>query len=166
MTRKERVGLVVDASYLYNAKTILGGNIDYGALRQVMSEKFGAITEAVVQCKDIPGQRSFFSALHAFGYGYKKMRDINVAGWLTSMAEIIMSVANRVDRLIVAVGDDRMAPILEFVENAIECDITLVGFADKTEKELLAFAGNEFVEIDASCQYVPAARKNQDSVSM
>lgn len=147
------VGLVVDAPYLYAAKEVLGGNVDYVKLYNKVSE-FGEISHAVVHTKDMPGQRKFLAALKSTGYEvFSKNGDSESRWWIQEVAKSILMAAPHVSHLVVAVGDARLAPILEFAEMNWGCQITVMGFRDRTDEDILDIAGAGFVEVDTEYAY-------------
>lgn len=154
MSKSNNVGLIVDAPYLYNAKTVLGANVDYTALYRKVSG-FGELVHAHVHAQEIPGQAKFLTALTKIGYTVHTRNEANQARWwVHNMAESIIAIAPTVGRLVAAVGDGRLAPILEFAEATWGCEITVIGFREHCSDDILEFADDGFIQLDESIAYV------------
>jgi hypothetical protein len=153
MSNQNKLGLVVDVPYLYAAaKSIFGANIDYTTVYK-MAGRGGDLTHAYCQLIAMPNQKKFLGALRTTGYRYLALPgDGTTAIWATELAQTILSIAPHVQSLMVAVADDRLAPILEFVEDTWNCKITLIGFADKVGPELREL-GYDFIEFTENVLY-------------
>lgn len=149
--QQQRVGLIVDAPHLYQSRELFGANIDYTSLYRKVSE-YGEITHAQAHLRDIPGQQKFLAALASTGYTtYSRSGDSTSRRWIATIADSIMALAPHVGHLVVAVGDDRLAPILEFAESNWGCKITVLGFKkEDSDRDLYEF---DYVELDATYTY-------------
>lgn len=155
MSKRPNVGFVADVAYLYQAKEILGGNIDYSALRKLVETAAdGVVSNAIAQVKGIPNQGKFLHSLKAGGYRYWVChRDPESPVWVTDMANSILSIAPFVKTLVVASGDDRLASICDFVADTWKCNVIVVGFSGLVGEEL-SDASNTRIYLDERVIYV------------
>lgn len=164
-----QIGLVVDATYLYAAKDVIGSNVNYNRLVEVV-RGMGNVRHAVCHIKANHGQRKFIGALKSQGFEVIS-KSANPEGnpWVADVADSIMNVSRYVNHLVVAVGDDRYTPILEWAWATWGCKVTLVGLSkdhlDDGLSELLDDPefGASFLEIDSSFAYSAVAAGVSDS---
>lgn len=166
---KEQIGLVVDATYLYAAKDVIGSNVNYGALMQAVAA-IGEVRHAVCHVKANPGQRKFLGALKAHGFTVvSKAGNPDGDHWVSDVADSIMGMCRHVDHMVIAVGDDRYAPIIEWVWATWGCKVTLIGLRPdlmgEAIQEILADKdiGTNFLEVDASFAYAAAQPAHADA---
>lgn len=151
---QKTVGLIVDIPYLYAAKNILGENIDYGAVMARAAELTGAtVGPAIAHVRRIPGQGKFLSSLSSSGYNYF-VRDwkSDDPRWVQEVARSIIELAPDVDELVLAVGDGRLASIVDFVADVWKIDVKAIGFREVTDDDI-ADAVSGFTELDKSICY-------------
>lgn len=151
------IGLVVDATYLYSAKDLIGSNINYNHLADTVRE-MGSVRHAACHVKANHGQRGFLAALKSQGFEVlSRSHNNDSPEWLSDVAESIMNIAKYVDHLVLAVGDSRYAPIIEWAANTWGCQITLMGFHSTMGEEIQDLVGADglanLLEIDESFAY-------------
>lgn len=157
-SRFSNQGLVVDVNYLYQAKELLGGNLDYNAVvREANRLGPGQVIMSKAHIRNGLGQRKFVSALRGIGFDiHSHASDAGTRNWVADIAESIMAVAPHVDHLIAGTGDGRLSPILEFAHINWNCAISVIGFRDSTDQdifELLEDIGGKFIDLDESFLY-------------
>jgi hypothetical protein len=165
MSNQNKLGLVVDVPYLYAAaKSIYGANIDYTTV-YTMASKGGDLTHAYCQLIAMPNQKKFLGALRTTGYRYFALPgDGTTAIWASELAQTILSIAPHVNEMLLAIADDRLAPILEFVEDTWGCKIKLLGFEDHVGQELREL-GYEFIQFTENVLYGNRATAVQNSTA-
>lgn len=164
-----QIGLVVDATYLYAAKDVIGSNVNYNRLVEVV-RGMGNIRHAVCHIKANPGQRKFIGALKSQGFDVvSKASKPEGNPWVADVADSIMNVSRYVDHLVIAVGDDRYVPIIEWAWATWRCKITLIGLSrDLMDIGIQEILDDEemrvsYLELDSSFSYSAVAAGVSDS---
>ncbi len=161
MSNSNLIGIVADVSYLYNAKLVagFGTNLVYGILYRKLASR-GQVHIARAHTKDIPGQGKFLSSLAKTGFDVSLTHgDPDSPRWVNSLAESIIGIAPHVNTLVLAIGDDRLTPIVEYAENLYSIRLEFIGFKGYTGQELFDYASDSFTELDASYAYTPKPRE-------
>lgn len=156
MGKHRSLGIVADASYLYHAKEILGANVDYALMAKLGLDIAGpglSLGPSIVHLKDIPGQGKFLSSLRSAGYQYFcKDWDSASPGWIHELGKSVLDIVPYVDKLVVAVGDGRLASVIDFVSEVWDVNVYAIGFKQHTDDDILD-AAISFTELSDSICY-------------
>ena len=164
----QRVGIFVDVQNLYysarfaydmkvNFKTILAEAVQKRILIRAIAY--------VIQTEDLMNE-PFFEALQSFGFEVKA-KDLQIfAGgakkgdWDVGIAMDAISLAPKLDTLILVSGDGDFEPLVRHLQRSLGCRVEVIAFGKSTSSKLIE-AADHFTDLDKSKKYlIPGRNKN------
>jgi uncharacterized LabA/DUF88 family protein len=152
--RGQRVGLFVDVQNMfYSAKHLYQAKINYRRLIEDLTAGRHLVRAvAYLVTKPEVDQTAFVDALTRLGYEikvkYLKIRPDGTAkgDWAMELSLDVMSIAPRLDTVILVTGDGDYVPLVERLK-VLGCRTEVVGFPQNTATELMNVS-HAFVAID------------------
>lgn len=144
MNHSQRVGVFVDvANMYYSAKNIHGTRVNFGKiLEEAVGDRELVRAIAYVIKADSPDEARFFEALDNQGFEVK-MKDLQVfAGgakkgdWDVGIAVDAISMAQKLDAVILVTGDGDYLPLVQYLKSAAGCRVEVLAFAESTSQKL------------------------------
>lgn len=151
----QRVGIFVDVSNLYHsARNLYKAKVNFGAvLKSVVSGRQLIRAVAYVVSADLPEEKGFFEALHRAGFEVRQ-KDLQVfAGgakkgdWDVGITVDAITLAQKLDVVILATGDGDYIPLLNYLRNNTGCRVEVVSFGRSTSAKLVESA-DAFLDLD------------------
>lgn len=154
--KDQRVGVFIDTQNLYHcAKNLYRANVNFGqVVKDALAGRSLVRALAYVITTESGEEKSFFEALakvgietktkplQIFGSGAKK------ADWDVGLAIDAVSLAPKVDAVIIASGDGDFVPLVECLQTN-GCQVEVVSFGKSTSGKLIE-AADEFTDLDES----------------
>ncbi len=152
--KNQRVGVFIDTQNLYHcAKNLYRANVNFGqVVKDALAGRSLVRALAYVITTESGEEKSFFEALakvgietktkplQIFGSGAKK------ADWDVGLAIDAVSIAPKVDVVIIASGDGDFVPLVKYLQMN-GCQVELVSFGKSTSGKLIE-AADEFTDLD------------------
>lgn len=144
MNYSQRVGVFVDvANMYYSAKNIHGTRVNFGKiLEEAVGDRQLVRALAYVIKADSQDEDRFFEALDKQGFEVK-MKDLQVfAGgakkgdWDVGIAVDAISLASKLDVVILVTGDGDYLPLVQYLKSASGCRVEVLAFAESTSIKL------------------------------
>lgn len=155
--KDQRVGIFIDAQNLYHsAKNLYGGKVNFG---QVVKDALGGRVmiraSAYVITTETGDEKNFFEALGKVGITIKT-KDLQIfsggakkADWDVGMAIDAISLASKLDAVVLVTGDGDFIPLVEYLQITQGCQVELVSFKKSTSTKLIE-AVDDFMDLDAT----------------
>ena len=164
----QRVGIFVDVQNLfYSARNLYDAKIDFGKLLEsAVRDRLLIRAIAYLVHKEGVDQSGFEEALRRFGYEIKikdlKERDDGSAkgDWDMGIAIDSISIAPRLDAVILISGDGDFVPLVEMLQ-ARGCRVEVLAFERSTASELKE-AADLYTRIEESLLLKDRNRKNSN----
>ena len=151
--KSQRVGIFIDTQNLYHsAKNLYKSKVNFGA---VMKEALAGRT--LIRCvsyvirTESDEEKSFFEALNKIGIE-TKVKDIRIfaggakkADWDLGMAIDTVTMAEKLDVIVLATGDGDFVPLVEYLRNK-GCQVEVIAFGKSAAGQLREIA-DDFVDI-------------------
>ena len=153
--KEQRVGIFIDTQNLYHsAKNLYGGRVNFGA---IMKEAVGnrALIRAVayVITTESGEEQGFFEALAKIGIE-TSTKDLQIffggakkADWDVGMAVDAITMAPKLDTVILFTGDGDFIPLVEYLRTHSGCQVEVVSFGRSTSGKLKE-ATDHFLDLD------------------
>jgi uncharacterized protein (TIGR00288 family) len=161
MLKDQRVGVFVDAQNMYHsARNLYRAKVNFKeVLKAAVSGRVLVKAVAYVVTSDVPEEKAFFEALERSGF-YLKMKELQVfAGgikkgdWDVGMAIDAISMAEKLDVIVLVTGDGDFAPLAEYLKHK-GVVVEIVAFGRSTSAKLIATADNFFNLEDSHEKYL------------
>jgi len=151
----QRIGILIDAQNLYHsAKNLYRGRVNFGNIlkdavagRQLIRAIAYAITtesgeeENFLDALENLGIETRTKDLQVFSSGSKK------ADWDVGMAVEAISVAPKLDTIILATGDGDFVPLVDYLQIHSGCQVEVISFGKSSSSRLID-AADEFIDMD------------------
>ncbi|MBU6371001.1 MAG: NYN domain-containing protein [Patescibacteria group bacterium] len=151
----QRVGMFIDTQNLYHsAKNLYGGKVNFGkVVEDALAGRDLIRATAYVITTESGDEKSFFEALGKVGIT-TKTKDLQIfaggakkADWDVGMAVDAISLAPKLDAVILVTGDGDFVPLVEYLKVTEGCQVECVSFGRSTSSKLIA-AVDDFLDLD------------------
>lgn len=142
--RQQRVAVFIDAQNLYHsAKNLYQKRVNFGAILQEAVGGRQLVRAVAYVIRTESGEESaFFEALQKLGIE-TRVKDLQVfyggakkADWDVGLAIDAVSIASKVDAIVIASGDGDYIPLLEYVRYATGTQVEVISFGKSTSGKL------------------------------
>ncbi|OHA58863.1 MAG: hypothetical protein A2571_00575 [Candidatus Vogelbacteria bacterium RIFOXYD1_FULL_44_32] len=153
--KSQRVGVFIDTQNLYHsAKNLYGARVNFGAiLKDAVDDRQLIRARAYVVTTEAGDEKNFFEALHKIGIEVKT-KDLQIfmggakkADWDVGLAVDAISMAPKLDAVIIVSGDGDFVPLVEYLRTNMGCQVEAVSFGRSTSLRLKE-AVDEFLDLD------------------
>lgn len=151
----QRVGIFIDAQNLYHsAKNLYGAKVNFGeVVKKGLGERTLIRSLAYVITSEAGDEQSFFEALTKLGIETKtKNLQVFSSGnkkgdWDVGLAVDAISMAPKLDTIILISGDGDFVPLVEYLQINQGCQVEVVSFGKSSNKQLKEIA-DDFIDLD------------------
>ncbi len=153
--KSQRVGVFIDTQNLYHsAKNLYGARVNFGAiLKDAVDDRQLIRARAYVVTTESGEEKNFFEALHKIGIEVKT-KDLQIfiggakkADWDVGLAVDAISMAGKLDAVIIVSGDGDFVPLVEYLQTNMGCQVEAVSFG-RSSSSRLKEAVDEFLDLD------------------
>lgn len=153
--KEQRVGVFIDAQNLYHtAKNLYGKKVNFGNVLEVaVGERSLIRALAYVITSEAGDEESFFEALTKLGIE-TKTKDLQIfssgnkkGDWDVGLAIDAVSMAPKLDTIILVSGDGDFVPLVEFLKINKGCQVEVVSFGRSSSQKLKEVA-DDFIDLD------------------
>ncbi|MDQ5958025.1 MAG: hypothetical protein QG665_368 [Patescibacteria group bacterium] len=153
--KSQRVGVFIDTQNLYHsAKNLYGARVNFGAiLEAAVTDRQLIRARAYVVTTEAGDEKNFFEALNKIGIEVKT-KDLQIfmggakkADWDVGLAIDAISMAPKLDAVIIVSGDGDFVPLVEYLQTNMGCQVEAVSFGRSTSLRLKE-AVDEFQDLD------------------
>lgn len=157
--KDQRVGIFIDTQNLYHsAKNIHHAKVNFGKVVQTaLAGRHLIRCIAYVISSEAGDETSFFEALAKAGIE-TRTKDLQVfaggakkADWDVGIAVDAISMAPKLDAVILISGDGDFVPLVEHLQLAQGCQVEVVSFGKSTSARLIE-AADDFIDLDADAK--------------
>ncbi len=151
----QRVGVFIDTQNLYHsAKNLYKAKVNFGAiLEESVAGRQLIRARAYVVTTESGEETTFFEALEKLGIEVKT-KDLQIffggakkADWDVGLAIDAITVAPKLDAVILATGDGDFVPLAEYLQIHSGCQVEVISFG-KSSSSKLREACDEFTDMD------------------
>lgn len=155
--KEQRVGVFIDAQNLYHsAKNLYGARVNFGnVVRDAVAGRHLVRAIAYVITSETGEERGFFEALEKMGIE-TKTKNLQVfaggakkADWDVGIAVDAISIAPKLDAVVIVSGDGDFVPLVEFLKYSLGCQVEAVSFG-KSSSGKLKESVDDFYDLDLS----------------
>jgi len=153
--KEQRVAVFIDTQNLYHtAKNLYKRRVNFGALLKeaVASRKLVRAVAYVITTEN-QDEKAFFEALGKLGIE-TKTKDLQIfwggakkADWDVGLAIDAITMANKLDAVILVSGDGDFVPLVEYLQINSGVQVEVVSFGKSTSAKLKE-AANDFLDLD------------------
>lgn len=152
--KEQRVGVFIDTQNLYHsAKNLYKSKVNFGnVLKQAVAGRELIRARAYVVTTESGEEQGFFEALEKLGIE-TKTKDLQVfyggakkADWDVGMAIDAISMASKLDAVILATGDGDFVPLVEYLKYKEGSQVEVVAFG-KSASSRLRDAADDFIDL-------------------
>lgn len=152
--KDQRVGIFIDTQNLYHsAKNLYQARVNFGnVVKQALGERRLIRAVAYVITTETGEERAFFEALNKLGIE-TKTKDLQVfyggakkADWDVGMAIDAVSMASKLDTVVLATGDGDFVPLVEYLKMKEGCQVEVIAFG-KSASLRLKEAADDFIDM-------------------
>jgi len=153
--KHQRVAVFIDTQNIYHsAKNLYKAKVNFGKLvEDVVAGRKLIRAQAYVITSEAGDEQSFFEALGKAGIE-TKTKDLQVfssgakkADWDVGLAVDALTVAPKVDTVILIAGDGDFVPLVDALKIQYACQVEVVSFGRSTSSKLREVA-DEFIDLD------------------
>jgi uncharacterized LabA/DUF88 family protein len=153
--KAQRVGVFIDTQNLYHsAKNLYHAKANFGAiLKDVVEGRTLIRAVAYVVTTESGDEKNFFDALSKVGIEVRtKPLQIFIGGakkadWDVGLAIDAVTMAAKLDTVIIASGDGDFVPLVEYLKNTHGCQVEVVAFGKSSSARLIE-ASDDFLDLD------------------
>ena len=159
--KNQRVGIFIDIQNLYHcAKHLYHGRVNYKELIRSLVDNRQLIRAIgyVVKSESAEGEAAFFEVLEKTGIELR-VKDLQIfaggvkkADWDVGMAVDAISLAEKVDAVVLVTGDGDFVPLVEYLKGG-RAQAEVIAFARSTSQKLKE-AADDFVDLGSSPQFL------------
>jgi len=153
--KEQRVGIFIDAQNLYHtAKNLYGAKVNFGAIvKDALAGR--ALIRAIAYAITTEGgeEQGFLEALEKVGIE-TKTKDLQVfaggakkADWDVGLAVDAITMAPKLDTVIIVSGDGDFIPLVEYLQMNEGCQVEVVSFGKSTSGKLKETV-DDFMDLD------------------
>ena len=153
--KNQRVGIFIDTQNLYHsAKNLYSAKVNFGqVVKDALDGRVLIRATAYVITTESGDEKSFFEALTKVGIT-TKTKNLQIfpggskkADWDVGMAIDAISLAGKVDAVVLITGDGDFIPLVEFLKINHGCQVECVSFGKSTSAKLIE-AVDGFMDLD------------------
>lgn len=150
----QRVGVFIDTQNLYHcAKNLYKAKVNFGSvLKDAVAGRELIRARAYVVTTESGEESSFFEALEKLGIEIKT-KDLQIfyggakkADWDVGLAIDVISMASKLDAVIIASGDGDFIPLVEYLKYNEGCQVEVIAFG-KSASSRLREAADDFIDM-------------------
>ena len=155
--KEQRVGVFVDVANMYHsAKNLYGARVNFNEVLKaaVDGRRLIRAIAYVIKSNSVEEQ-SFFEALDKVGFEVKT-KDLQVfaggakkADWDVGLAIDAVTMAPKLDSVIIISGDGDYVPLVEYLQNTHGCQVEVVAFGKSSSARLIETA-DDFLDLDVN----------------
>lgn len=151
----QRVALFIDTQNLYHsARNLYHSRVNFGGvLKEAVGDRQLIRARAYVVTTESGEEKSFFEALAKVGIE-TVTKDLQVffggakkADWDVGMAVDAITMAPKLDAIILATGDGDFVPLVEYLQMHAGCQVEVISFGRSTSSKLKE-ATDDFMDMD------------------
>lgn len=151
----QRVGVFIDTQNLYHsAKNLYRGRVNFGAiLKDAIGDRDLIRARAYVVTTESGEEKAFLDALYKLGIEIRS-KDLQVfsggakkADWDVGLAVDAISLAPKLDAIIIVSGDGDFVPLVQYLQTNMGCQVEVVSFG-RSSSARLKEAADDFVDLD------------------
>ena len=151
----QRVGVFIDTQNLYHsAKNLYHGRVNFGAiLKDAIGDRDLIRARAYVVTTESGEEKAFLDALYKLGIEIRS-KDLQVfsggakkADWDVGLAVDAISLAPKLDAIIIVSGDGDFVPLVQYLQTNMGCQVEVVSFG-RSSSARLKEAADDFVDLD------------------
>lgn len=141
--KNQRVGIFIDTQNLYHsAKNLYKSKVNFGAvMKEALAGRILIRCVSYVIRTESEDEKSFFEALNKVGIE-TKVKDIRIfaggakkADWDLGMTIDVVSMADKLDVVVLATGDGDFVPLVEYLHSR-GCQVEVISFGKSSSGEL------------------------------
>jgi len=153
--KSQRVGVFIDTQNLYHsAKNLYNTRVNFGTiLKDAVADRQLIRARAYVVTTEAGDEKNFFEALHNMGIEVKT-KDLQIffggakkADWDVGLAVDAISMAPKLDAVIIVSGDGDFIPLVQYLQINMGCQVEVVSFGRSSSSKLKE-AADEFFDLD------------------
>ena len=153
--KEQRVGVFIDTQNLYHsAKNIYKAKVNFGnVLKECVAGRQLIRARAYVVTTESGDEQSFFEAMEKLGIEIKT-KDLQVffggakkADWDVGMAIDAVTMAPKLDAVILATGDGDFIPLVEYLQMNEGCQVEVISFGKSSSSKLREVC-DDFIDMD------------------
>ncbi len=152
--KDQRVGIFIDTQNIYHsAKNLYGAKVNFGqVVKDALGDRVLIKATAYVITTESGEEQGFFEALGKMGIG-TKTKDLQVfsggakkADWDVGMTVDAISLASKLDVVILMTGDGDFVPLVEYLRITHGCQVEAVSFGKSTSSKLIGVV-DDFIDL-------------------
>jgi uncharacterized LabA/DUF88 family protein len=152
--KEQRVGIFIDTQNLYHtAKNLYHARVNFGAImKEAVAGRSLIRAIAYVITTESGEEKGFFEALGKLGIETKTknlqifMGGAKKADWDVGLAVDAISLAPKLDTIIIASGDGDFCPLVEYLKINQGCQVEVISFGKSSSAKLKETA-DEFIDM-------------------
>jgi uncharacterized LabA/DUF88 family protein len=152
--KDQRVGIFIDTQNLYHsAKNLYHARVNFGAvLKEALGNRSLIRALSYVITTESGEEKAFFEALEKFGIETKtKNLQVFLGGakkgdWDVGLAVDAISMAPKLDTIIIASGDGDFVPLVEYLKINEGCQVEIIAFGKSSSAKLIE-AADDFIDM-------------------
>jgi len=152
--KEQRVGIFIDTQNLYHsAKNLYHARVNFGAImKEAVAGRSLIRAIAYVITTESGEEKGFFEALGKLGIETKTknlqifMGGAKKADWDVGLAVDAISLAPKLDTIIIASGDGDFCPLVEYLKINEGCQVEVISFGKSSSAKLKETA-DEFIDM-------------------
>ena len=152
--KNQRVGIFIDTQNLYHsAKNLYKSKVNFGnVIKDALAGRDLIRASAYVVTTESGEESSFFEAMGKLGIE-RKSKELQVffggakkADWDVGIAIDAVSMAAKLDAVILATGDGDFIPLVEYLKMKEGCQVEVISFG-KSSSSKLREASDDFIDM-------------------
>lgn len=152
--KEQRVGVFIDTQNLYHsAKNLYHARVNFGAvLEEALGDRALIRAIAYVITTESGDENNFFGALEKLGIETKTknlqifMGGAKKADWDVGLAVDAISLAPKLDTIVLVTGDGDFVPLVEYLKIHEGCQVEVISFG-KSSSSKLKEAADDFIDM-------------------
>lgn len=150
----QRVGMFIDTQNLYHsAKNLYKAKVNFAnVVKEAVAGRVLIRATAYVVSTESGEEKAFFDALTKIGIE-TKVKDLQIfldgakkADWDVGMAVDAIAMSAKLDTIILATGDGDFVPLVEYLKNAVGCQVEVISFG-KSSSSRLKDVADDFIDM-------------------
>lgn len=153
--KAQRVGIFIDTQNIYHsAKNLHHAKANFGAIiKDVLDGRVLVRAMAYVVTTESGEESAFFGALEKAGIEIRSkplqifLGGAKKADWDVGLAVDAISMAPKIDSVIIFSGDGDFVPLVKYLQNTHGCQVEVVSFGKSSSARLIE-AADDFLDLD------------------
>ena len=155
--KAQRVGIFIDTQNIYHsAKNLHHAKANFAAIiKDVLDGRVLVRAMAYVVTTESGEESAFFGALEKAGIEIRSkplqvfLGGAKKADWDVGLAVDAISMAPKIDSVIILSGDGDYVPLVKYLQNTHGCQVEVVAFGKSSSARLIE-AADDFLDLDQS----------------